>query len=122
MDNHIYKSVYPHLVTKTCSFQTAEEFEAEYERRINLPEYQDYTKLFAAGVAYDAAWALAIGLNITAEKISSGEVMGCENEYGELVPLEQFDYPNDKMGCLMIKSFSQVNFTGITVSLLTLCI
>ena len=73
-------------------------------------------------MAYDAIWALAIGLNITVEKISSGEVMGCENEYGELVPLEQFDYSNDKMGCIMIKSFSQVNFTGITVSLLTLYI
>ena len=95
--------------------QTAQEFEEEYERRINLPEYNEYAELFAAGVAYDAAWALAIGLSITAEKVVSNDVEGCENEFGELVPLEEFEYSNNKMGCLMIKSFSQVNFTGITV-------
>ena len=66
-------------------------------------------------MAYDAAWALAIALNITAAKIMSNDVEGCEDEYGELLPLEEFQYSNDKMGCLMINSFFRVNFMGITV-------
>lgn len=97
------------------ALQTAEEFEAEYERRINLPEYSEYEEIFAAGVAYDAAWAVAIGLNITAEKIRSNNTVGCDDQWGELVPLEKFAYSNDKLGCVMVKSFSEVNFTGITV-------
>ena len=98
------------------TLQTPDEFELEYDRRLALPEYDGLVEPFAAGVAYDAAWALAVGLNITANKINSNNVQGCESSPGSLVPLEEFDYSNDKMGCLLAKSFSEVNFMGITVS------
>ena len=98
------------------TLQTPEEFELEYARRLELPKYDGLTKPFAAGVAYDAAWAIAVGLNITLNKIQSNDILGCESHPGKLVPLEKFNYSNDKMGCVLVKSFSEVNFTGITVS------
>ena len=62
-------------------------------------------------------WSIAIGLDITSKKITAGNDSGCEHLYGELVPLEMFDYANVKLGCIMRKSFDEVMFTGVTVSL-----
>ena len=36
--------------------------------------------------------------------------------FGNLVKLENFDYQNKMMGCILRESFHEVNFTGITVS------
>ena len=62
-------------------------------------------------------WSIALGLDITSKKIRAGNDSGCENLYGELVPLEMFDYANVKLGCIMRMSFDEVKFTGVTVSL-----
>ena len=35
---------------------------------------------------------------------------------GDLVPLEQFDYRNKKLGCLLQESMDEVSFLGVTVS------
>ena len=35
---------------------------------------------------------------------------------GDLVPLEQFDYGNKKLGCLLQESMDEVFFLGVTVS------
>ena len=69
-----------------------------------------------AGVAYDAAWSIAIGLDIAIKKIATGNDSGCENLTGDLVPLEHFNYTNEKVGCIMKQSFSEVEFIGLTVS------
>ena len=69
------------------------------------------------GVAYDAIWSIAIGLDIASKKITAGNDSGCEHTYGELVPLEMFDYGNEKLGCIMRQSYDEVMFTGVTVSL-----
>ena len=48
---------------------------------------------------------------------------GVPNDYcndpeltGDFVSLENFDYRNKRMGCLLNMAISSVNFTGITVS------
>lgn len=83
---------------------------------------QNLTEVVVAGTEFDAAWAMAQGLHIASEKVTMNDSNGCNHLLGELVPLENFDYKNDKMGCVLRKSFQQVNFTGITVRLLLLII
>ena len=61
-------------------------------------------------------WSIAIGLDIASKKVIAGNECGCEHLYGELVPLEMFDHANEKLGCIIRKSFDEVMFTGVTVS------
>ena len=41
---------------------------------------------------------------------------GCEHESGSLTPLENFDYSNKKIGCLIQWNIQRTNFSGLTVS------
>ena len=84
--------------------------------RMREPMYSNLTELNTVGVAYDAVWAMALGLHHAWEQISRNDSRGCGHLPGELVPLEEFDYQNEMMGCVLRNSFHQVNFTGITVS------
>ena len=59
---------------------------------------------------------MAIGLDRATRKIATGNDSGCENLPGDLVPLEYFNYTNEKLGCIMRQSFSEVQFIGVTVS------
>ena len=59
---------------------------------------------------------MALGLHEAAERVRLNSSDGCEHLSGSLVPLEDFTYLNDRMGCVLRESFQQVNFTGITVS------
>ena len=97
--------------------QNATSFLNGYEELLQQPRYQEYNPLSTVGVAYDAMWSIAIGLDIASKKIAVGNDSGCEHLYGELVPLEMFDYHNEKLGCIMKQSYDKVMFTGITVSL-----
>ena len=54
------------------------------------------------------------------DKIEAGEEGRCADREGELVPLEMFDYGNDKLGCLILESLDQLHFLGISVSSLSL--
>ena len=85
---------------------------------LNMSQYENITELEFSGVVFDGVWAIAIGLDIASKKISSGNDSGCENVPGDLVPLEQFNYTNTKLGCIFKQSFSEVNFLGITVSIM----
>ena len=90
---------------------------AEYSRRISQPQYQEYEELKGiAGLAFDVVWAMALGLNATAQRIAQGNDSGCRHLPGELVPLEDFDYTNERLGCIMRQSMRDLNFTGLTVS------
>ena len=102
----------------TCTLlkQTPPQFLEEYNRRIELPPYRDYPMLAFFGVAYDAMWAMAVGLHNAAVRVSNHNDTGCEHEPGDITPLEDFDYTNQKMGCIFKRAFEEIQFTGITVS------
>ena len=89
---------------------------SNYTALLKDPKYENLTELGLSGIAFDGVWAMAIGLDIASKKISTGNDSGCENVPGDLVPLEQFNYTNMKLGCILKQSFSEINFLGITVS------
>ena len=98
--------------------QTPDEYEQQYRRRLQEERYQEMnlTEVVVAGTEFDAMWAIALGLHSASEKVRNNDSAGCEDLPGELLPLEHFEYVNDKMGCVLRKSFQQVSFSGITVS------
>ena len=59
---------------------------------------------------------MALGLHNASERVRMNHSSGCDHLPGALVPLEQFDYLNDRMGCVLHSSFQNVEFRGITVS------
>ena len=59
---------------------------------------------------------MALGLHHASERVKKNDSSGCSHLSGNLVNLEDFDYQNELMGCILRKSFHEVNFTGITVS------
>ena len=62
-------------------------------------------------------WVIALGLDKVDRQLQKGNisVASCDEYSGEYVELNQFDYRNKKMGCLLRESFQELNFTGITV-------
>jgi hypothetical protein len=97
--------------------KTPSEYEVEYRERRKEDRYQNLTEVSIAASEYDATWAMALGLHNTMKMVTLNDSTGCEDLPGELVPLERFDYMNNKMGCVLLKGFQQVNFHGITVRL-----
>ena len=77
---------------------------------------QNISEFILSGSSYDAVWAMALGLHYASERVRRNDHSGCEQLSGNLVKLENFDYQNKVMGCILRKSFHEVNFTGITVS------
>lgn len=91
------------------------EFEDEYDRRGLAGGYNTITH----GIRlYDGLWALAFALNRTMTMVESEDInsTGCQNAQGSLVPLHEFNYSNEMMGCLIQWSLHQTNFSGLTVS------
>ena len=99
-------------------FQTPEDYEKEYTQRLQEERYQalNLTEFIIAGSEFDAIWSMALGLHNASEIIRMNDSSGCDHLPGKLVPLEEFNYLNDRMGCVLRNSFQQVNFRGITVS------
>ena len=89
------------------------EFVAKYESRTD----SEYDRVLA-GVMYDVIWVLAMALNKTMTMINSSDISqtDCENATGSLVLLEQFNYTNEKIGCLVQWSLQQTHFNGVSVS------
>ena len=91
---------------------------------MNTTEAQEnnYTYTFTATTAYDATWALAFALDRTSSMIndSNEEIFnktGCRSSGGRrIVPLENFTYDNDLMGCVIRSHLTWTNFTGVSVS------
>jgi len=79
-----------------------------------------YTPGLVRGLAYDAIWVLALALNQTQDmflsKFNVTEI-GCGGLDGGLVPLEQFNYSNGVMGCVIRWNLERSNFSGVSVSL-----
>ena len=63
-------------------------------------------------------WVLAFALNSTNAMVKGGDITGtgCEGVPGSLVPLEEFNYSNSRMGCLIQWNIQQTNLSGLTVS------
>ena len=92
--------------------QTPLQFEGIYADHIAATEYNFYSRY---GLAYDAMWAIALGLNNTLTRIQNNDSTGCEDVPGEIMSLEDFDYSNRKMGCLLREGYHQTSFSGVTV-------
>ena len=73
-------------------------------------------------MAFDAMWSMAQMLNYT-EKMRLSQLSrnhsdfdDCRHLDGELVPLNEFNYTNAFMGCVMRDNYYKINFTGVSVS------
>ena len=93
------------------------QFDDEYLRRLQEPRYRERNlrPTSAPGLLYDAIWAMAMSLQNVSERVRRNDSSGCSHLPGELVPLDQFDYANELMGCLMRNSYYNIDFSGITV-------
>ena len=114
---HRQKCVQAMCHTATFITQTPRQFDSMYTSRSAL---LGYSPILLSGLAYDAVWALALGLNRTQEMFLSNynvAEIGCDGLDGGLVPLEQFNYSNGVMGCVMRWNLQQTNFSGVSVSL-----
>ena len=90
-------------------------FEEEYSRRAVEGGFD----ILDAGVRlYDVIWVLALALNNTMTMVRNDDISqtGCSNASGSLVPLEEFNYTNEKMGCVIQWNIQQTNFSGGSVS------
>lgn len=90
-------------------------FDKEYFQRgtQELGEFNPFTHAL-----YDVMWALAFALNHTMTMVESEDInsTGCQNDQGSLVPLHEFNYSNEMMGCLMQWNLQRTNFSGLTVT------
>ena len=87
----------------------------EYEKRAKERHYQTIDVAYSL---YDSLWVLALALNGTVAMTRNGDVSvsGCQDHTGPLVPLEQFNYTNEMIGCLIRWHIGKTNFSGLTVS------
>ncbi len=79
-------------------------------------------------MAFDAFWAFALALNRTSEMVASltrEEILnrtqceGSDDKTGvewALVPLENFTYSNQLMGCVIRWNLEKTDFVGVSVS------
>ena len=90
------------------------DFEEEYAVRAARGRYDTVDVRFRI---YDALWALALALNETMTMVDDLNIngTGCETMPGALVPLDQFDYSNALMGCLIQWNLQRTNFSGVSV-------
>ena len=110
-----YSRVQVIIIHILACLQTPESFHNEYSRRAIAGRFD----VVDAGVRlYDVMWVLAQALNNTVAMVERGDIneSDCADVSGELVPLEQFNYTNEKMGCLLQWNLQQTNFLGGSVS------
>ena len=105
--------------------QSARAFTDNYNVRL---EETEYTISTTYALAFDTMWTVAQVLNYTEEmrlqnqtKNTSAAFEECSHLPGELVPLNEFNYANAFMGCVMNNNYYKVNFTGVSVSLQAGC-
>ena len=100
-------SAYIHIRVKICFLvQSPGNFKIVYDSLLNETDrYPNLTKL-----------NIATGLHNASERVKINDTSGCDHLPGELVPLEEFSYRNQRMGCVLQRSIAQVNIAGVTVS------
>ena len=74
-------------------------------------------------IAFDATWALAEALdqmehlrNKSLDSKTIANFTGCGDLQGELVRLNEFNYSNAFMGCVLKYSLHQTHYLGVSVS------
>ena len=96
--------------------QTLAEFEQEYAMRAAMGRYDTVDARFRI---YDAMWALALALNETMTMVNTVNMniseTGCEAMEGSIVPLDEFEYSNALMSCLIQWNIQRTNFSGVSV-------
>ena len=97
--------------------KTSRQFFEKYSEQLDDPKYENLPDILAPALVYDTTWALALGLDKATKKVAEVNESGCEGLFGDVVPLEEFNYTNQKMGCILKSSFAETNFTGLTVSI-----
>ena len=104
------------------SLQSAREFADMYKKKLLETGYSANT---VHPIAFDTMWTVAQVLNYTEEmrlqnhSKDADEFQDCAHLEGELVPLNEFTYSNAFMGCVMKNNYYKVNFTGVSVSLVS---
>ena len=113
------------LLVSFSFIQTPKDFSKKYINTINTST--EFNRSGFHALAFDAVWTLALVLNYTEEmrwqNQSKEQVMheNCSSDLtGDLVPLNEFNYSNAYMGCVMKHNFYKVNFTGVSVSIYSL--
>ena len=103
-----------------CSTQSTKDFTHTYTKRIRNTEFK-WNSLHA--IAFDAVWTLALVLNYTEEMRLLNQSkeqaihQNCSSDLtGYMVPLNDFNYSNAFMGCIMKHNFYKTNFTGVSVN------
>ena len=98
-------------VMASNSSQSASNFTELYKTALNV-----YEATTANAIAFDAVWALAEALNKTEEmRLDNETVANCTDFDGDLVPLDQFNYSNGLMGCVLKYTLHQTDFLGVSV-------
>ena len=103
------------MVNLLLVLQTAREFTTNYTDRLNDTKHNLATVF---GLAFDAMWTIAQVLNYTEQmrlNDTNQTFESCRELPGELVPLNEFNYSNAFMGCVIKYNFYKVNFTGVSV-------
>ena len=102
--------------------QTPKSFSEKYSNTISTSS--EFNGSTVRAHAFDAVWTLALVLNYTEEMRWQNQMKehaiheNCRsNLTGDLVPLNEFNYTNAYMGCVMKHNFYKVNFTGVSVSI-----
>ena len=96
--------------------QSASDFVGMYIERAALT---GYSPNIAITGAFDAVWSLGVALNITeGMRLGNETTDNCNASElaGELVPLDEFDYTNTLMGCVVRNNLQSLSFSGVTVS------
>ena len=105
-------TMYQIVMTATPS-QSASNFTGLYETELNTSSYEATT---VSAIAFDAVWALAEALNKTEEMRKYNQsISNCTDSEGDLVPLDQFNYSNGLMGCVLKHNLHQTDFLGVSV-------
>ena len=100
--------------------QSSKEFIGNYNTRLWPESNYNHSSIFL--MAFDAMWSMAQMLNYT-EEMRLADLPGnhsdfdeCRHLDGSLVPLDEFNYTNAFMGCVMRDNYYKIDFTGVSVS------
>ncbi|XP_070535176.1 gamma-aminobutyric acid type B receptor subunit 2-like [Ptychodera flava] len=99
---------------RAISGETFEHYEKRYLSRLHSrPEYDAFDFNREHGYAYDAVWAIALGLNSSIDGVARME-MKDSNGTSRPKRLDDFTYGDSEMRKVFHRSILSVSFTGVT--------
>ena len=109
----------PNKINVLSFSQTSKKYMELYSEKRKDEGYSD---TIVHTLAFDAVWALAIALNRTASQLDemdyrNSDILECSKLQGSLnVSLDQFEYSNAQLACLLKKNMQRTLFDGVSVS------